>query len=236
MTRGRRALVLALLATVLGGMAAADVTGRERALRDQLGPVVPVLVTRGPVRAGAPLRAQSLAVRHVPSRYAPAGAYGAPSEVAGLLARGDLAAGTDLVPALTDDGRRDPAAVGAPVRPGERVAELVARGSPALVTPGVRVDVLVTRETADGAGSTLVALEDAEVLAATPAAGERAGDDGGPRVAVSLRTSLRQAVYLAAAQDFARDVRVLPRAAGDRRRGASGMRVGSGLPAEGAAR
>jgi pilus assembly protein CpaB len=46
---------------------------------------------------------------------------------------------------------------------------------------------------------------------------------------VSLRTSLRQAVYLAAAQDFARDVRVLPRAPGDRRRGSTGMRVGSGL-------
>jgi pilus assembly protein CpaB len=114
------------------------------------------------------------------------------------------------------------------VRPGERVAELVARGSPALVTPGVRVDVLVTRETSDGAGSTVVALEDAEVLAASAVAGGESGE-GPPRVAVSLRTTLRQAVYLAAAQDFARDVRVLPRAADDRRRGATGMRVGSGL-------
>jgi pilus assembly protein CpaB len=37
--------------------------------------------------------------------------------------------------------------------------------------------------------------------------------------------SLRQAVYLAAAQSFARELRVLPRAADDRRRGAQGLRV-----------
>ncbi len=45
------------------------------------------------------------------------------------------------------------------------------------------------------------------------------GADGapGPRVAASLRVTLRQAVYLAAAQAFARELRLLPRAAGDRR-------------------
>jgi hypothetical protein len=134
-TRGRRAAVLTVLALLLGGLAAADVAGRERALRRQLGPSVPVLVTREPVRAGRPLRPEVLAVRQGAGRYAPADAFGGPVEVAGLTARGDLAAGTDLVPALTDDGRDD-AAIGAPVRPGERVAELVARGSPALVTPG----------------------------------------------------------------------------------------------------
>jgi pilus assembly protein CpaB len=228
MSRGRRALVLTALALLLGGMAAADVRSRERALRDRLGPAVPVLVTRAPVAFGAPLRPAALAVRHVPARYAPADAYAAPGDVAGLRAEADLPAGADVTPALVGDGTDDADAAGPSVRPGERVAEVIARGSPALVTPGVRVDVLVTRETADGAGSTVLALEDAEVLAAAPAP-DAEGASGGSRVAVSLRTSLRQAVYLAAAQDFARDVRVLPRAPGDRRRGSTGMRVGSGL-------
>jgi pilus assembly protein CpaB len=48
-------------------------------------------------------------------------------------------------------------------------------------------------------------------------------------VAVSLRVTLRQAVYLAAAQAFAREIRLLPRAATDRRHGSAGLRVGSGL-------
>jgi pilus assembly protein CpaB len=48
-------------------------------------------------------------------------------------------------------------------------------------------------------------------------------------VAVSLRVTVRQAVYLAAAQSFAREIRVLPRPAGDGGRQAQGLRVGSGL-------
>ena len=37
-------------------------------------------------------------------------------------------------------------------------------------------------------------------------------------MAATLRVSVRDAVYLAAAQSFAREVRLLPRAAGDRGR------------------
>jgi pilus assembly protein CpaB len=50
-----------------------------------------------------------------------------------------------------------------------------------------------------------------------------------PRVAVSLLVTVRQAVYLAAAQAFARELRVLPRAPGDRRHGVAGITVGSRL-------
>jgi pilus assembly protein CpaB len=115
------------------------------------------------------------------------------------------------------------------VRVGERVAEIVALGSPELIGPGGRVDVVVTRERADGTGTTAVALEDVEVLAAAPARDEVRPDDGRPRVALSLRVTVRQAVYLAAAQSFARELRVLPRAAGDRRHGLAGLRVDSQL-------
>jgi pilus assembly protein CpaB len=78
--------------------------------------------------------------------------------------------------------------------------------------------VLVTRDGEDGAApATELALEDVEVLAARPA-GAGARDDGGKRVAATLRVSIHDAVYLAAAQSFAREVRLLPRAAGDRER------------------
>jgi pilus assembly protein CpaB len=45
---------------------------------------------------------------------------------------------------------------------------------------------------------------------------------------VSLRVTVRQAIALAAAQNFARELRVLPRSAGDRRRGLQGLRATSG--------
>jgi len=227
-SRRRRSALLLGLALVLGALAASDVAGREAALRRQVGEPVPVVVTRAPARAGDRLGAKNLAVRSVPARYAPAGAFADVASLEGLRAARALPAGTDVVAAVVDDGSR-PGAVGAPVRPGERVAELVARGSPRLIVAGGRVDVLVTRATGDGRGSTTLALEDAEVLAAT-AAPESARDEG-PLVAVSLRVALRQAVYLAAAQSFARELRVLPRAAGDRRRGSAGLSVGSDLAA-----
>jgi pilus assembly protein CpaB len=229
-TRRRRAALLLGLALLLGALAASDVGGRERALRRALGRPVPVVVTRTAVAAGARLTPARLAVRRVPARYAPRDAFSAPASLAGLRAAVAIGPGVDLAPALVDDGSTP--APGPPVRAGERVAEIVARGSAALVAPGGRVDVLVTRQAGDGEGATTLALEDAEVLEAAAAptpAGAAADEDGGPRVALSLRVTLRQAVYLAAAQSFARELRVLARAAGDRRRGAQGMRVGSGL-------
>ncbi len=44
-------------------------------------------------------------------------------------------------------------------------------------------------------------------------------------MAASLRVTLRQAVYLAAAQSFARELRLLPRAAGDDAHVHRGMEV-----------
>jgi pilus assembly protein CpaB len=225
MNRRRRAAILLGLAGVLGGLAASDVSGRERELRRSLGPPVPVVVARIDVTPGDRLDARHLTVRRVPARYAPAAAYASVGALAGARATATLRAGEDVVPAAVDDGTD---AAGAPVRPGERVAELVARASPDLVRPGGHVDVLVTRERGDGSGATTLALEDAEVLAAAPVQG---GDtpDAGPRVAVSLRVTLRQAVYLAAAQSFARELRLLPRAAGDRGHALAGTTVGADL-------
>ena len=225
MSPRRRAFALAGLALVLGGLAASDVSSREAAIERRLGPDVPVVVARVDLPAGRVLRASDLAVRRVPARYAPAAALAHPDEAAGLRTTGAVVRGTDLVPALLVDTSAGGTST---LRAGERVADLVAAGSPALVRPGGRVDVLVTRAGADGAsGSTTLALAGAEVLAASPAGTE--GDSGERRVAVSLRVTVRQAVYLAAAQSFARELRVLPRAAGDTGRQAQGLRVGSGL-------
>lgn len=216
MNRRRRGIVLGGLALALGALAASDVAGREAALERRIGPAVDVVVARRALPEGRVLAAADLAVRRVPTRFAPAGAISRAGELVGLKLAAPVAAGADL--SASAIAAADAPPPGAPVRAGERVAEIVATGSAAAIRPGGRVDVLVTREaTGDAGGRTLLALQDVEVLASAPAA------DGGPdapvgaRVAVSLRVSLRQAVYLAAAQAFARELRLLPRAAGDRR-------------------
>jgi pilus assembly protein CpaB len=205
-SRRRRAALLVGLALVLGALAASDVGRREAALRAQIGPAVDVLVARRSLPAGRRLGAGDLAVRRVPERFAPAGSAGVPELVLGQkLAVGvpaGAAVGEYLLAAATGTGA-------AAVRRGERALEVVAAGSPALVVAGSRVDVLVTRER-----STELALEDVEVLAARAA---RGADDAGPRVAATLRVTVRQAVWLAAAGAFAREIRLLPRAEGDHR-------------------
>ena len=225
-TRRRRALVFGVLAVLLGTLAATDVAGRERDLRRSLGEPVPVLVARGDIRAGQPLAGAALAVRRVPGRYRPRQGFATAVEVAGLKAAVAIPAGTDVTPALVaDPDRSSTFEVGA----GERVAELVAHGPAGQIAAGTHVDLLVTRETASGEGSTTLALQDAEVVRASPAPPEEGGEDPSPRVALALRVRLRDAVYLAAAQSFARELRVLPRAAGDREVQPGGLSVGSGL-------
>jgi pilus assembly protein CpaB len=209
-SRRRRAALLLGLALVLGALAASDVARREAALRAQVGPAVDVLVARRPLPAGRAVRAGDLAVRRLPERFAPAGAAAVPELVLGQSLAVPVPAGAAVGENLL---ATDPAGPG--VRRGERAADVVAAGSPSLVVPGARVDVLVTRERgAGGAGTTELALEDVEVLAARAARGR---DDTGRQVAATLRVTVRQAVYLAAAGAFAREIRLLPRAPGDHR-------------------
>ncbi len=236
MSRRRRALLLAGLAIVLGGLAASNVAGREAALSRRIGNLVDVVVAREPIAAGSTVRAAALAIRRVPARFAPEQGISSPSELTGQKAAVDIQAGTDMTPRLVGETAAGSGAPPLAIDPGERVAQIVALGSPDLIRSGSRVDVLVSSEPrSDELGEALLALEDVEVLDAAPAASAdqtsaRGEPASGERVAVSLRVTLREAVYLAAAQDFARALRLLPRGDGDRRRGSAGLRIGARLP------
>jgi pilus assembly protein CpaB len=231
-SRRRRALLLGGLALVLGGLAAFNVAGREAALARRVGGLVDIVVAREPIAAGDKLRERALAIRRVPARFAPSGTTGDPRALVGLRAAVDIRADTDLTAAMVAGD--SPPRAGPSVRSGERVAEVVALGSPQLVTAGSHVDVLVTPEPrGDGRGEAVLALEDIEVIEATQLAGDdatAAEGAAGPRVMASLRVTLRQAVYLAAVQDFARELRLLPRATADRARGRAGLRMAPELP------
>ena len=221
----RRAFVLGGLALMLGALAAGDVAGREAALDRQVGQPVPVVVAKAEIGRGKEIKRGRLSVRMVPARFAPNGAFADPAQVAGQRAAASIAVGADVTAATLEDPAAAPS--GAPVEQGERVADVVASGPPELVVPGARVDVLVTREQRPGQqAQTRLALEDVEVLSARPAP---EADGGTARVAASLRVTLRQAVFLAAAQGFAREIRLLPRPAGDGATGNSGLAYGESL-------
>ena len=217
MSRRRRAALLLGLALVLGALAASDVARRESALRAELAPMGEVVVASGPLEAGRRLRAGDLARRSVPVRFAPVGSVGvSPELLIGRRLAVPVAGGGPVGPLLLEPDAPPP---GSGVGRGERAAEVVAAAAPGTVAGGARVDVLVTRDRGAGAGATELALQDVEVLAARPAeATDGAERRAGPAVAATLRVSVRQAVYLAAAGSFAREIRLLARAPGDRSR------------------
>jgi len=210
-TRRRRALLLLGLALALGGLAATDVSRRERALQQQLGPLTEVVVARRPLDAGDAIKLEALGLRRLPARYAPPGAAAFASELAGHRLAVPVAAGGAVTPDLLAVATPAPA-----FTKGQRALELLVTGN---VTAGARVDVIVT-----GKRQARLALENVEVLATRGAQAQ----DGRPRVAATLRVTPAQAVYLTAAQSFASDIRLLARAPGDRRR-VGALAVGDGL-------
>jgi pilus assembly protein CpaB len=231
-SRRRRAALLLGLALVLGALAGSDVARREAAIRAQLGPPVPVVVAGRALAGGRRLARADLAVRRIPARWVLPGALAAADALVGRR----LAVAVPAGGLVTADGLAlAPGAASPSLRPGERAADVVAAGPPGEVVPGARVDVLVTRDgdATGAAGGAELALQDVEVLAAhraSVAETPRGSGASGQLVAATLRVGVRQAVLLAAAQSFAREIRLLVRAPGDRRHG-GGVRVGADLGA-----
>lgn len=219
------------LALACGGLAASEVTGRVRDVERRVGVPVPVLVAARDLPAEAEVGRDDLAVRQVPSRYVPPGALSSPDDVAGARTAVALPTGAPVTEAQLGDGgasvrgRRGPGGL----RRGERAVEVAVSGGAALegvAGPGARVDVLVSTEPREGAARSFLALEDVELLDLRAGeGGEAAAAGGGEQGAAAsatdvatLRVTLRQAVYLTAAQNFAREVRLLGRPPGDSRR------------------
>lgn len=228
--RRRRGLVLLALALACGGLAASQVHDRAQAIEQRVGAPVPVVVAGADLDAGTKVDAsvarRRLTVREVPVRFAPPDSFATTRDVVGLTIATPVPAGGYLTGAqLQRDGRtrREPGALA----PGERTVEVAVAGVPATggaAGPGGRVDVLVTVRPREGAGRTFVALEAVELIdlrASSPeAAPEPAAESGAGRAGAlaTLRVSVRQAVYLTAAQNFAQEVRLLARAPSDRAR------------------
>jgi pilus assembly protein CpaB len=227
--RRRRGLALLALAVACGGLAASAVDDRIREAERDVGRPVPVVVAARDIAPGTTLRRADLAVSHVPSAHAPRDAPALPAQAVGLRTVGPVAAGSPLLAGIVGGGR-DPGGL----RRGERALEIAVSGGAPLenAPPGTRVDVIVSTDPSTGPGRTFVALEGAELLALRPGAGgdpAETGAAGSVTAVATLRVTARQAVYLTAAQSFARQLWLLPRPAGDRGRVGRATVTASGL-------
>ncbi|HLM10038.1 MAG TPA: Flp pilus assembly protein CpaB [Thermoleophilaceae bacterium] len=228
--RRRRGLLLLAIALATGGLAASRVRERERRVEERVGPLVGVLVAAHNIEADARVSGASLSVRRVPARFLPPDAIGPGAGVAGARTAVPLAAGSYLTAGALAGGGDG---AGAGLRPGERAVEVGVAGAGGLgeVRPDTRVDVIVSTEAGSGGGRSLVALADVEVLRLDGGADAGYADPADPDEAVAqaratLRVSVRQAVYLTAADNFGREIRLLVRPPGDRGRTAAAVGAG----------
>ena len=231
--RRRRALLLLSLALACGGLAASAVRDRVEEVEARVGTPLPVVVAAHDLPPGRALGQRDLALRRVPARFLPPDALVAAADAAGLRTAVHLPAGA-YVTAAQLEGR---SGRGRRLRRGERAVEVAVAGAGGLgeAPPGTRVDVVVSSEPRSGGARTRLALEDVELLGLRPGApaeegrGASEGAVAAATASATLRVTLRQALYLTAAQNFARELRLLARPAGDRRRlGRSGF-SGAGL-------
>jgi len=186
-----------------------------------VGQLVPVLVTRADVDAGARLKRGQLAVRQVPSRSRRAMRWCRPIRWRGSGWRAAWR------PAPTSRRSLDAGPVASATRRGADPARRAQRGRRrgrgeglAGTPPGTRVDVLVTTESRSGAGGRTY-WPAGRRAAGRPACRRRSGGQCGAR---EPRRDDRDAArdparsgLLTAAQSFAREIRLLVRAPGDRR-------------------
>lgn len=212
MSRRRVAITLAL-ALLSGWLAASDVRSREHSIANSAGPLTSAVVARTYVQAGKRVGSGDLQLERLPARYLPPDALRATADALGLRAavpvpRGAYVTASALAaPSSSQDGAAP--ALG----PGERALDVNVSntGATELGGPGARVDVLVTTGKDGGAGRTSLALQDVQLLGV-----RQGGGDQADHLIATLRVTVRQAVYLTAAQNFAQEVRLLPRPAGDR--------------------
>ena len=225
MSRRARAIAFGCAALACAGMAAV-VAGRYRTdLESQFGPLRPAVVARARLPAGKVLRPEDasklLEVRRIPGRFAPPGAVTSPEQAIGRSPRAAIPPGAYVLAGQLGIPRAHRESEPPRLRGGRQPVEVAVSGAEALAATGEdprgsRVDVIVTTEPGPGRGSgrTYVAAERVELLALAQSA---AGPDDalpGPGTATWTATlALRrpQALRLIQAENFARQVRLIPR-------------------------
>jgi Flp pilus assembly protein CpaB len=224
MTRRARAIAFGGAALACAGLAAAVAGGYRTDLESQLGPLRSVVVTRVELPPRRPLRAAQaqklLEVRRIPQRFAPVGALTAPEQAIGRAPAARIPAGAYVLAGQLEDPGRSrrggPPRLGA----GREPVEISVTGAEALAAAGdpqgSSVDVIVTTEPGPGGGSgrTYVAAEDVQLLAIAQSGDPGAGDGlPGPESetwTATLALTRSQALHLIQAENFARQVRLIP--------------------------
>jgi Flp pilus assembly protein CpaB len=223
MSRRARAVAFGVVAAICATVAATIADGYGANVASQYGGLRPVVVSAAELPLGEPIGPadlRRLEVRRVPVRFAPPDALGSPQEAVGREPATPVPPGSYVV----DSQLRAPREKRGPKRQqlqrGRTPVQIAVTGAEALAATGgspqgSRVDVVVTTEPGPGGrGRTYVAAEGVELLAlregGAGVGGEEAGLTGAGEWAATLALTRAEALKLIQAENFARQVRLMP--------------------------
>jgi Flp pilus assembly protein CpaB len=224
MSRRARAIAFGVVAAACAAIAASIADGYGTSVAGQYGDLRPVVVPGAELAAGetiGPGDIGRLDVRRVPVRFVPPDALGSPEEAAGRAPVTPVPAGSYLVASQLREPRAERRR--RPTLAGDRSpVEIAVTGAEALAAmgdspEGTRVDVVVTTEPRPGAnGRTRIAAEGVELLSLRE--GASGGSEPGLAPAGDWRATLAltrpEALRLIQAENFARQVRLMPHLGG----------------------
>lgn len=218
MSRRGKAIGFAALAVLCAVASASIASGYRESVDAELGELRTVVVVARSLEPRQPLSRRvldgSLELREVPARFLPPDALIDPGEALGRKPYAPIPAGSYLLASQL----RVPGAGAGPEQPALGGAlspvEITVAGAGALVAvagePGARVDVVVAGEPVTGGGAKVrVAASGVRLVALEPASAEAAAA-GGDSWTATLALSREQALRLIEAENFARELRLIP--------------------------
>jgi Flp pilus assembly protein CpaB len=222
MSRRGRAVAFGIAALACAALAATLAGGYGASVAGQYGELRPVLVASRDLPRGELIDPRDLGsrleIRRVPQSFVPPGALTSIGDAVGRVPATPLAAGSYLLESQLTVPRRTRKRRKPALAHGLRPVQIAVTGAEALSAAGgsregARVDVVVTTEpNVGGRGRTFVAAEGVELLALSEgglAGGEEGlGDTAGWNATLAL--SRDQALRLIQAENFARQVRLMP--------------------------
>ncbi|HYU60500.1 MAG TPA: Flp pilus assembly protein CpaB [Solirubrobacterales bacterium] len=222
MSRRGRAAAFAIVALGCAVLAAVIANGYGTSVASQYGALRPVLVASTDLAPGAVIDARDLGrrveVRRVPESFIPPDALASLGDVVGRAPAAPVPAGSYLLDSQLEVPHRSKRGGHPALADGLRPVEIAVTGAEALSAAGgspdgMRVDVVVTTEPDVGdKGRTFVAAEGVELLALSDTGGVNGDDElgGSASWSATLALTRAQALRLIQAENFARQVRLMP--------------------------
>ena len=219
MNRRARAAAFAVLAVVCAIASAAIASGYRDSVDEQLGALRSVVVVRDALAPGVVIdrkRSQrSLELREVPVRFLPPDVLDDPDQAVGRKPVAPVPAGSYLVVSQLRHPGSSPGPsaphLGADLQPVE-INVTAAGALAALGTAGpARVDVVVAGEPVTGGRAEVrVAAEGVRLLSIVQASAEATPTEGADGWTATLALTRHQALDLIEAENFAREIRLIP--------------------------